>query len=182
MTSKSIIRTSLTIFLFLTFLGTSWAQNTKEKIMIDKAQEAIEHFQKTDSSIQKFFRGAYAFVVFPAVGKGGMGIGGAHGNGIVYQKGEPLAKATMTQASIGFQFGGQSFMEIIFLEDERAFNNFKDGNVKLGAHASAVALKEGASLEANYNDGVSIFTAIKGGLMYEASVGGQKFTYESFEN
>lgn len=172
------------VFVFLG-LFISWAgfgQNSKEKVLIARADEAIEHFKEADPEIDKFFKGAYAYVVFPGVGKGGIGVGGAHGNGIIYQNQKPYGKASLTQASIGFQLGGQSFMEIIFLKDERAFNNFIEGKIKLGAHASAVAVTEGASLSANYNDGVSIFTATKGGLMYEATVGGQKFKYKPFSN
>ena len=174
------LKIGLFVFLSLFVSLPVFSQSAKEKVLIARSEEAIEHFQKTDPEINKFFTGAYAYVVFPGVGKGGIGIGGAHGNGIIYKTQEPYGKATLTQASIGFQLGGQSFMEVIFLEDKRAFDNFIEGKVKLGAHASAVAATEGASVSANYNDGVSIFTATKGGLMYEATVGGQKFKYKPF--
>ncbi|MDH3708910.1 MAG: lipid-binding SYLF domain-containing protein [Cyclobacteriaceae bacterium] len=157
------------------------AQNTKEKTDISRSQEAIEYFLEEDAKIKKFFDEAYAYVVFPSIGKGGIGLGGAHGNGIIYKEGSPYGRASVTQASIGFQLGGQSFMEIIFFKDQRAFDNFIEGKLKLGASASAVAITEGAAASAAYNDGVAVFTAVKGGLMYEASVGGQKFKYKPFE-
>ena len=175
-----IFKIGVFTFLSLIITSTVFGQSSKENILIARSEEAIKHFKETDSEINKFFKGAYAYVVFPGVGKGGAGIGGAHGRGILYKNQKPLGRATLTQASIGFQLGGQSFMEVIFLEDKRAYDNFVEGKVKLGAHASAVALTEGAAVTANYNDGVSIFTATKGGLMYEATVGGQKFKYKPF--
>ena len=158
------------------------AQNTKEKTDISRSQETIEHFMEEDAKIKKFFDESYAYVVFPSIGKGGIGVGGAHGNGIIYKDGAPYGKASLTQATIGVQLGGQSFMEIIFFKDQRAFDNFIEGKLKLGATASAVALTAGGAATAAYNDGVLVFTAVKGGLMYEASVGGQKFKYKSFDN
>ena len=165
-------------FLFIT----AQAQNTKEKTDISRSQETIEYFLEKDDKMKAFFDEAYAYVVFPGIGKGGIGVGGAHGNGIIHKDGAPYGKASVTQASIGLQLGGQSFMEIIFFKDQRAFDNFIEGKLKLGATASAVALTAGAAATAAYNDGVLVVTAVKGGLMYEASVGGQKFKYKPFDN
>ena len=165
------------------FIGTSViAQNNKEKGEIAKAEETKEYFIKQDAEIGSFFAKSYGYVIFPAIGKGAIGVGGAHGNGVMFKGGEPYGKASMTQASIGFQLGGQSFMEVIFFQDERAWDNFIEGKLKLGAHVSGVVLEQGAAASAAYNDGVAIFTAIKGGLMAEAAVGGQKFKYKDWDN
>ena len=144
-----------------------------------KAQEAIAAFKEKDSSVNRFFDAAAGYVVIPTVGKGGIGIGGARGKGLLYEGGEPTAIVTLTQLTIGFQWGGQAYSEFIFFEDQNALDHFKKGNYELGAQASAVAVTAGASADANYSSGVAIFTQAKGGLMYEASVGGQKFKVEA---
>jgi len=156
------------------------AQDEDEQVDIARCKATIKEFKETDSGMNKFFSNAYGYAVFPTIGKGAVGIGGAHGNGILYKGGRPYGTTTMSQVSIGFQFGGQSYMELIFLQDKRAFDNYVEGKVKLAAQASAVAFTAGASADAAYNDGVAIFTAVNGGLMYEASVGGQKFKYKKF--
>jgi lipid-binding SYLF domain-containing protein len=161
-------------------LGTScWAWGTDEIEEYDaKAKEAIAEFKKSDPSVQSFFDKAVGYVVIPTVGKAGFGIGGARGKGILYEGGAPTALITLTQLSFGFQWGGQAYSEFIFFEDATALANFKRGNYELGAQASAVAITAGASADMNFNGGIAIFTQAKGGLMYEASVGGQKFKVE----
>ena len=146
-----------------------------------KAQEAIALFKEEDPSIERFFTAAAAYVVIPTVGKGGFGIGGARGKGLLYENDVPTAIVTLTQLTIGFQAGGQAYSEFIFFEDDIALADFKRGNYELGAQVSAVAVTKGASADADYNSGVAIFTQAKGGLMYEASVGGQKFKVETEE-
>ena len=143
-----------------------------------KSKEAIAVFKKKDASVQRFFDKAVGYVVIPTVGKAGFGIGGARGKGILYEGGAPTAVITLTQVSFGFQAGGQAYSEFIFFEDANSLENFKRGNYELGAQASAVAITAGASADANFNGGIAIFTQAKGGLMYEASVGGQKFKVE----
>ena len=147
----------------------------------EKAQEAIATFKEKDPSIQKFFDKAVGYVVIPTVGKAGFGIGGARGKGVLYENGVVTAVVTLSQLSFGFQWGGQAYSEFIFFEDSAALDNFKRGNYELGAQASAVAITAGASVDAEFNGGMAIFTQAKGGLMYEASVGGQKFKVEAKE-
>lgn len=178
----------LASFLLIT---TSWAwdpdegeeQDAKTQAAVEehdaKAQEAIAVFREKDPSIERFFKEAAAYVVIPTVGKGGFGIGGARGTGLLYENDVPIAIVTLTQLTIGFQMGGQAYSEFIFFEDDIALADFKRGNYELGAQASAVAITKGASADADYNSGVAIFTQAKGGLMYEASVGGQKFKIET---
>lgn len=143
-----------------------------------KSQEAIAAFKEKDPSIQRFFDAASGYVVIPTVGKGGIGIGGARGKGILYEGGSPTALVTLTQLSIGFQWGGQAYSEFIFFEDAATLADFKKGNFELNAQASAVAVTVGASADAAFKGGMAIFTQAKGGLMYEAAVGGQKFKVE----
>ena len=142
------------------------------------AQEAIAAFKATDPDLELFFDAAHGYAVFPSIGKAGMGIGGAYGTGVVYEKGKEIGTTTLKQVSIGFEFGGEHYREIIFFDDEKTLYNFKQGNYELDAQASAVALKKGASKNADYDDGVAVFTQTKGGLMFDASIGGQKFTFE----
>lgn len=143
-----------------------------------KSQEAIAEFKRSDPSIQRFFDAAAGYVVIPTVGKAGFGIGGARGKGVLYEAGVPTAIVTLSQLSVGFQWGGQAYSEFMFFEDAATLADFKRGNYELGAQASAVAITAGASLDAEFNSGVAIFTQAKGGLMYEASVSGQKFKVE----
>ncbi len=131
--------------------------------------------------MQAWFREAYGYAVFPSVGKGGIGIGGSHGKGLVYEQRQLVGKTTLTEVTIGFQLGGQAFSEVIFFKDKTAFDDFTRENFEFGAQVSAVALTAGVSADLAYNGGVAVVTATKGGLMYEASVGGQKFSFEKIE-
>lgn len=140
-----------------------------------KAQAAKATLLERDPGMQRFFDAAAGYVIIPTVGKGGVGIGGAYGKGLLYQGGTYTAEVSLTQLTIGFQWGGQAYSEFLFFEDEAALKDFKRGNFELGAQASAVAVTVGASADASFNNGVAVFTYAKGGLMYEASVGGQKF-------
>jgi lipid-binding SYLF domain-containing protein len=161
------------------FATASWAWDPDEVNEYNaKAQEAIAEFKEKDPSIERFFNKAVGYVVIPTVGKGGLGIGGARGTGLLYENGAITALVTLTQITIGFQAGGQAYSEFIFFEDAATLGQFKKGNYELGAQASAVAVTAGASADANFEGGMAIFTQAKGGLMYEASVGGQKFKVE----
>ena len=139
---------------------------------------AIVDITAADPSIQTFFDDSAGYAVFPKVGKGGIGIGGAHGKGLVIVDDEVVGSTSLSQLTIGLQLGGQVYAEFIFFKDDTALGNFQRGNFELGAQASAVIAAAGASADADYNKGVAIFTHTGGGLMYEASVGGQKFKYE----
>ncbi len=169
----------LTLFVALMLsLSVSAGWNPNKSAKMDKAaKEAIAEFKKKDPSIKTFFDKAYAYVVFPSVGKGGIGIGGSYGKGAVYRKGKMVGFASLTQGSIGFQFGGQVFRELIFFKDKAAFDRFKSDNVEFSAKASAVAADVGAAATADYSDGVAVFTMAKAGLMYEAAIGGQSFRF-----
>jgi lipid-binding SYLF domain-containing protein len=148
--------------------------------LIAEANQTKAMFKTGDPGLAKFFEHSAGYVVFPGIGKGAVGIGGAHGNGIVYEKGRPVGRASMTQISIGAQVGGQEYAEVIFFETPASLAHFMSGNFAFSGAVSAVALKSGASANAKYRDNVAVFTATKGGLMLEASVGGQKFGFEPF--
>jgi lipid-binding SYLF domain-containing protein len=162
----------------------------------DEYSDTINVFKNAGES-GTFFAKSYGYAVFPTIGKGGIGIGGAYGKGRVYTEGAYVGDTSVTQLSVGFQLGGQAYSQIIFFKDKRAFDEFTGGNFEFGAEASAVAITAGVSAEATttgssagasggkndattvgkYYKGMAVFTVAKGGLMYQASVGGQKFSY-----
>jgi lipid-binding SYLF domain-containing protein len=140
----------------------------------------IAEIKAKDPGMGKFFDNAAGYAVFPTVAKGAMGVGGAHGSGEVLVGGKAIGKATLNHVTVGFQLGGQTYSEIIFFENESALNGFKNGDFAFAAQASAVAVTTGASANVGYRNGVLVFTMAKGGLMYEASIGGQKFSFKPY--
>ncbi|MFV5689670.1 YSC84-related protein [Flavobacterium sp. ZT3R25] len=155
-------------------LGQSTAK--KNKIIAD-SKTAKAEFIKSDPLMKALFEKASGYVIFPNVGKAGLGIGGAAGNGVVYENGKMIGMAKLSQLSIGFQAGGQAYREVIFFETKKELERFKQSRFEFSAQASAVAVTEGASANVKYTEGVMVFTMQKGGLMYEASIGGQKFKF-----
>jgi lipid-binding SYLF domain-containing protein len=178
--SISVLKYILALSFLLTGIFADAQSTGKEKKLVRDSREAKQDFINTDGLMSNLFSNAYGYVIFPNVGKGGIGVGGAAGNGIVYEKGAVIGKAKLTQVSIGFQFGGQAYREVIFFESKSDLDRFKENKIEFSAQASAVAATAGASANVKYRDGVMIFTQQKGGLMYEASVGGQKFNYNTF--
>lgn len=164
----------------------------------DEYSDTLKVFRKAGESAA-YFAHSYGYAVFPSIGKGGIGIGGAYGSGRVYAKGRHVGDTSVAQVTLGLQLGGQVYSEIIFFQDQRAFHEFTTGNFEFGAEASAVAITAGASAQATttgtgagastssssaattgkYQKGVAVFTVAKGGLMYEATIGGQKFSYKA---
>ena len=142
------------------------------------AEATIAEFKRADPDMDAFFKNAYGYAIFPEITKGGFVVGGAGGDGTVFEQGAGVGSSEMSQVTVGLLAGGQTYSEAIFFKDQAALDNFKKGNFEFAAEASAVAVKTGASKTADYAHGVAIFTMAKGGLMFEASVGGQKFTYE----
>ncbi len=168
----------LTLMVLLIFSNT-WSQSDskKDKVIAD-SKDAKAEFIKADKSMDGQFSKSYGYAIFPNVGKGGLGVGGAAGNGAVYEQGKLVGTAKLSQLSIGLQAGGQAYREVIFFENKESMDRFKDNRVEFSAQVSAVAAASGASANAKYVEGVMVFTMQKGGLMYEASVGGQKFKFE----
>lgn len=147
---------------------------------VSDANETINTFKTTDPGLARFFKSSVGYAVFPSVAKGGLGVGAAHGSGVLYQRGVPVGGASLTQVTVGAQIGGQEYAEIIFFQTRKVLSDFKGGNLAFSAQVSSVALAAGASANAAYQKGVAVFTATRGGLMLEASVGGQKFSYTPF--
>jgi len=167
-------------------------------VYADSYSESIGVF-RSSPVVRPYFKSAYGYAVFPTVGKGGIGIGGAYGKGRVYRRGTMTGTVSLVKVTIGLQLGGQAFSEIIFFKDKRAYRDFTSGNFEFDAAASAVAVTAGAQArtstegtsasaglwgagnqaKSRYRKGMAVFTFVKGGLMYEASIGGQKFTFKA---
>ena len=187
MKTKTLQLTYLLIGMFLSF-----------GVYADEYDVTIKTF-KDSTEGQQFFNNAYAYAVFPTIGKGGFGIGVAHGKGQVYVGGQVTGKSSVTQVSVGAQVGGQAYSQIIFFEDKRAYDEFTSGNFEFSAQVSAVAITTGAQAqtsttgksasanpgardagaqEAKYYKGMAVLVYAKGGFMYEASLGGQKYNFQ----
>lgn len=150
----------------------------KDTKLQEEVKEAMKALASENPEIEAHFYKEYAFAVFPKITKAGLGIGGAGGHGLVFDNKTVIGESKLAQGTFGLQAGGQQYMEVIFFEDQAALDRFTGGKVKFSGQASAVALKDGASADINYQDGVAIFTKTIGGLMAEASVGGQSFKYK----
>ena len=168
---------SLLLLAFMALPVAVLAQDEDDTKLVNDATEAREAFIKSDSHMKTLFDNSYGYVIFPNVGKGAVGVGGAAGNGVVWEQGNMIGRAKMKQVSVGFQFGGQAYREVIFFENKEALDRFKQDKFEFAAQVSAVAAASGASADAKYAEGVLVFTQEKKGLMYEASVGGQKFSF-----
>jgi lipid-binding SYLF domain-containing protein len=165
--------------------------------LADKYSETVDLFKNAGES-GAFFGKSYGYAVFPTIGKAGLGIGGAYGEGRVYERGKYVGDSKMSQLSIGFQAGGQGYSQIIFLQDKRAFDEFTSGNFEFGANVNAIVItaaasgtaattgttgsasggKKDAKTAGEFHKGTAVFIIAKGGLLYEASVSGQKFSYK----
>ena len=184
---KLILQIAIFTLLLPFMFSSAWA---------DKYTDTQKMFE--DGGVSDMFKSAYGYALFPTIGKAGFVVGGAYGKGRVYEQGKHIGNTAMTQASIGFQLGGSGFSQVVFFEDKRALTEFTNGNFEFGAEAQATALTAAVGASANtsgssatasggknnaaigsggYNKGMATFTITKGGLMYEASVGGQKFSY-----
>ncbi|MDF0535037.1 lipid-binding SYLF domain-containing protein [Shewanella yunxiaonensis] len=188
-TFNSILLATIALVASISFVGRAHAE--------DSYSDALTTFQKATET-HKFFNTAYGYAIFPTVGKGGIGIGAAYGKGRVYRGGVYTGDSSLTQVSIGFQLGGQAYSEIIFFKDAKAYNDFTSGSFEFGAQASAVAINVGANAQAgtignsagagqhggsqtataSYINGMAVFTSAKGGLMFEAALAGQSFTFD----
>ena len=144
-----------------------------------KTIEALKKFKRI-GRLKPYFKEAAGFAVFPNISKAGLGFGGARGSGEVFEDGKVIGSTTVTQLSFGFQLGAQAFSQIIFFQNKRDLDRFTDGNFEFGASASAALITEGANASVDYTNGVAVMTFSKGGLMYEASIGGQKFTFKGY--
>jgi lipid-binding SYLF domain-containing protein len=171
---------NLLVAAILIAFTTTYAQTRKDKKIMEDAIEAKTTLLKSNKGLQGFFDNSAGYVIFPNVGKGGFIVGGASGNGVVYENGTAVGMADLKKLNIGFQAGGQAIIEVIFFETPVDLERFKENNFEFAAETSAVALKSGIAFNAKYKDGVAVFALPKAGLMADASVGGQRFEYRPF--
>ena len=148
--------------------------------LVKDAEAAVVDFRRLDPGLSRFFDGAAGYAVFPSVGKGAAGVGGAYGRGVLFERGEAVGHTTLTQVTVGAQLGGQAYSELVFFETPEALAAFKKGQFAMAAQVSAVIASSGASVDARYARGVAVFTLARAGLMAEVSVGGQKFGFKPF--
>ena len=174
---KTIQSIFMVIFLFIAFEST--AQNEEQQEIIRDSELAREAFIANNPNLADLFKNASGYVIFPNVGKGAYIVGGAAGNGVVYQNGKAIGMAKLRQLDIGLQLGGQAFRQAILFQTQAELDRFKKGNFELASTVSAVAL-EGKAKSIEFRDGLAVVTMPKAGAMIEVSVGGQKFEYESF--
>ena len=180
MKTASLYTTCLIAGALLTLAGCKTAPDTEAKMteLHTSVLDTMHRVEAADPGLQKQIDNAYGYAIFPSVGKVGAVVGGAYGRGEVYEHGKRVGWTDLSQATIGAQLGGQSFSELILFENKAALDNFKNGNLKFTANASAVAIKSGAADASKYTDGVLVFVEPKAGLMLEAAIGGQSFGFQ----
>jgi lipid-binding SYLF domain-containing protein len=139
---------------------------------------AVKDFCAIDPGLDNLIHNSYGYAIFPSIGKGAVGVGGAYGHGEVFEQGKRIGYADMTQATVGVSVGGETYAEIVVFQDKQALEAFKSGQTTFAGDASAVIAKEGAAADVKWEHGISVFVNVHGGLMTEASIGGQKFSYQ----
>lgn len=179
---KSMMKTvnlnkALFALVFLVFASCGSASKTGEDLLAD-AREERRNIEQNYPEVGELFENSVGYAIFPNVGKGAYVIGGASGNGAVFEDGNHVGYADLKQVDVGLQLGGKAFVEVLFFQTESALEDFKDGSYELSANASAVVLEEGVSRDINFEDGVAVVTMPKAGAMAGVSVGGQRFTYQ----
>jgi lipid-binding SYLF domain-containing protein len=174
MTAVYRIITALVVSAFLTACVTTPSDDR----MLRESRAVLDHFVQKDPGLREWANNAHGYVVFPEIAKGGFWVGGGFGRGVVFERGTPIGRATTSQATIGPQIGAQTYSQVIFFRDQAALRTFQRGNFEFSAQVTAVAATAGASATTSYERGVAVFNSTRGGLMAEASVGGQRFTYE----
>ncbi len=180
---KTLVFKKMHLFLFaISFLliSVSYSQGWKPELEKD-SREALATMIADAPKLKTFKDQAYAWAIYPKITKAAFVIGGAGGEGVVFQNGTPVGRSKIKQGSFGLQAGGQQYSEVIFFQNKEAFDKFKNGNLKFSAQTSAVAIVPGASFDVAYDEGVAVFTRVKGGIMAEASLGGQHFSFVPVE-
>lgn len=173
--NKIVLPITLILALFIAGCASTLAPSG-EALLAD-SRITLDRFVERDPSLKDWVQNGYGYAVFPDIGKGGFGIGGAFGHGAVFEQDQPVGRATFTQATLGAQAGGQSYRMVIFFQDDAALRTFQRGNLEFSAQATAVAATRGAGATSDYERGVAVFVLPRGGLMFEASIGGGQFSY-----
>lgn len=177
MTNKIIKPGVLILLVVICGCSTVPEQKESKAVLTAEVEEAIAIFKKKDPGIKTFFKDSYGYAVLPRVFKGAFWVGGARGKGEVYEKGKFVGYCSMSQATLGFSFGGEYFREIIFFRDKKDLDEFRTEEYTFSAQVSGVVVTAGAAAKADYKDGMAVFIMAKSGLMVDASLGGQKFEY-----
>ncbi len=181
MQSHLLVTRTLTLVFAMSMLAVlagCAANSPSNDVLIADSRAALVRFAETDSGLNDWVNHAHGYAVYPSVGKGGLGFGGSFGRGIVFERGEPIGRTSVTQGTVGWQIGVQNYAQVIFFQDDAALRTFQRGNFEFSAQATAVAATAGAAATTSYERGVAVFIMVKGGLMAEATVGGQKFEYQ----
>lgn len=164
--------------LVLAFAVAACAQPGWDPSAEQKAMDTIKAFKQANPSLNSFFSDAQGYAVFPTIGKGAVGLGAGYGEGTVYEKGKAIGLSSVTKIDLGLQLGGRSYSQIVFFKDQAALDGFKAGNFAFAADAAAVVERDGKAATADYSGNVAVFTLSDAGMMFEAAVGGQKFTFD----
>ncbi len=180
MKRSKLVKLALLAFLTWFLPRSIQAQDKDAEKLLSESDKAKTEFIKIDPSMSSLFESSYGYLIFPHIGKGGFIVGGSGGDGILYEKGKAIGLVKTGQVTVGAQIGGQAYREVIFFENQDALERMKQSKTEFSSQISAVAVKSGVSKNAKYTDGVSVFTQDLGGLMAEATVGGQKFKYTAF--
>jgi lipid-binding SYLF domain-containing protein len=159
--------------------ATAPATREDKAALVAEATSRWQQMRTADPALDALVKRGYGYALFPNVGKAGLGVGGAYGRGVVYEQGQHIGYSDLTQGSVGLQAGGQSFSELLVFETKAALDRFKAGRFGLAADASAVVLKSGVATNADFIDGVAVVVQPIGGVMVEAAIGGQQFTYQA---
>ncbi|MFP4208478.1 MAG: YSC84-related protein [Wenzhouxiangella sp.] len=168
----------LLILVIVALVVTACASTPSDDRMLRESRAILDRFVERDPGLREWVDNAHGYVVFPEIAKGGFWVGGGFGRGVVFERGEVIGRATTSQATIGPQIGAQTYSQVIFFRDQAALRTFQRGNLEFSAQATAVAASAGAAATTSYERGVAVFNMTRGGLMAEASVGGQRFSYE----
>jgi lipid-binding SYLF domain-containing protein len=163
----------------LSSCATAPASREDRQALVAEAAARLQQMRAEDPSLEGLVKRSHGYAVFPNVGKAGLGVGGAYGRGVVYERGQHIGYSDVSQGSVGLQVGAQSFSELLVFENKAALDRFKAGRFDFAADASAVVLKSGVATNANFVDGVAVVVQPIGGAMVEAAIGGQQFTYQA---
>lgn len=177
MKTKQLTGTTLCGLLMMALL-TGCAATPPDDVLVQNSRDALERFLDRDPGLEAWVDHAHSFAIFPEIGKGGLGVGASFGRGIVFENGRPIGRTSASQGTIGAQIGVQTFSQVIFFQDDAALRTFQRENLEFSAQATAVAARSGAAATTSYERGVAVFILVRGGLMAEATIGGQKFSYE----
>jgi lipid-binding SYLF domain-containing protein len=163
----------------LSSCATAPASREDKTALVAEANTRLQQMRAADPTLGALIQRGYGYALFPDVGKAGLGVGGAYGRGVVYAQGQHIGYSDLTQGTVGLQVGGQSFSELLVFETKSALDRFRAGGIGFAADASAVVLKSGVATNVPFVDGVAVVVHPIGGVMVEAAVGGQQFTYQT---